>query len=186
MTRTVFPMEVADISAFAKSLREQLGRLDHKPSHVEMLNLLSRAGGYRNYQHFRSTVCRAEVLQDWQLDGETLPVPDEERVKKTLRVFDRNGRIIRWPSKRSQQELCLWYLWGRIPAGQTFSEPQINLLLGALHLFGDAALLRRDLVDMGLMRRNRDGSDYRRNEKEAPLELTLLNRRMKEAAREAA
>lgn len=186
MTRTIFPMAVADISAFAKSLREQIGRLDHKPSHVEMLNLLSRAGGYRNFQHFRSTVETADTLKEWDLAREAAPMPDEARVKKTMRVFEAGGRILRWPGKRSQQELCLWYLWSQIPVDRTFTESEISDFLGQLHLFGDNALLRRDLVDLGLMRRNRDGSDYRRMEKQPPPELELLQRLLAETRRRAA
>lgn len=186
MTRTIFPMEVADISAFAKSLREQIGKLDHKPSHVEMLNFLSRAAGFRNYQHFRSTVRTTDTLQQWSLDAEAPPAPDEARVKKTMRVFDGENRITRWPGKRSQQELCLWFLWSKIPQVGTFAEREISDFLGELHLFGDSALLRRDLVDMGLMRRNRDGSDYRRVDRKPPPELELLTRLLGEATQQAA
>ena len=186
MTRTIFPMEVADISAFARSLREQIGKLDHKPSHVEMLNLLSRAGGYRNYQHFRATIMTADTLDEWRLEADTTPVAHEARVKKTTRVFDVEGRLARWPGKRAQQELCLWFLWSKIPADQLFSERQISEYLDRLHLFGDPALLRRDLVDLGLMRRNRDGSDYRRVEKGPPPELALLLRLLGQDRRKAA
>ncbi|CAD7046873.1 hypothetical protein REJC140_04149 [Pseudorhizobium endolithicum] len=185
MTRTIFPMEVADISAFARALREQIGRLDHKPSHVEMLNLLSRAGGYRNFQHFRSTLKTAETLQEWRLEDDAPPAADEARVKRTLRVFDAEGRILRWPGKRSQQELCLWFLWSKIPAGQHFSEREMGVFLNTLHLFQDPALLRRDLVDLSLMRRNRDGSDYHRVEREPPPELGLLLRLLKEDRQKA-
>jgi len=179
-------MEVADISAFAKSLREQIGRLDHKPSHVEMLNALSKAGGFRNYQHFRSAVRTTDTLQEWSLDAEASPALDEARVKKTMRVFDGQARITRWPGKRSQQELCLWFLWSRIPSRETFTERGISALLNTFHLFEDPALLRRDLVDLGLMRRNRDGSDYRQVEKKPPPELGLLTQLLGEAIQKAA
>lgn len=186
MTRTIFPMEVADLSAFAKLLRDQIARLDHAPSHVEMLNLLSRAAGYRNYQQFRSTAGKTDPLRDGAGAVDALPRADETRVARTLRVFDADARIIRWPSKRSQQELCLWLLWSRIPPKRSFSEREISDLLNGFHLFGDAALLRRDLVDLGLMRRNRDGSDYRRLEKAPPPELKLLVQKLAGPTRKAA
>jgi hypothetical protein len=103
MTRTIFPMEVADMSAFAKSLRDQIARLGHAPSHVEMLNLLSRAAGYRNYQHFRSTAGTTDPLPDVAGAVDAPPPVDDARVARTLRVFDADGRIIRWPSKRSSR-----------------------------------------------------------------------------------
>lgn len=178
MPRTIFPMAVSDMSAFAKSLRDQLEKLDHKPSHVEMLNLLSRAAGFRNYQHFRSITDSADPADIAHVVAEPEPQPDERRVMHTLRVFDREGRITRWPGKRAQQQLCLWYLWSKIPRGKVFSEREISAFLNGLHLFEDAALLRRDLFDLGLVTRKRDGSDYRRIEKKPPPELGLLLRKV--------
>lgn len=184
MSRTIIPMDVADLSAFAKSVRQQFSTLDHKPSHVEVLNLLSKAAGFRNFQHLRDTRQRGDVIENWNLaaDTEVVPVVNETRVTRTLRLFDRDGRIIRWPTKRSQQELCLWYLWSKIPREELFSEREISAFLDTLHTFGDAALLRRDMIDLGLMRRNRDGSDYRWMEKTPPPELGLLLRRIGERA----
>ncbi|WP_312403233.1 DUF2087 domain-containing protein [Rhizobium sp.] len=178
MPRTIFPMAVSDMSAFAKSLRDQIDKLDHKPTHVEMLNLLSRAAGFRNYQHFRATVDGADPVEMSHATAEPEPQANERRVMHTLRVFDRDGRIIRWPGKRSQQELCLWFLWSKIPRGRMFSEREISAFLNGQHLFEDAALLRRDLFDLGLVTRNRDGSDYRRIEKKPPPELGLLLRKL--------
>ncbi|OHV76523.1 DUF2087 domain-containing protein [Rhizobium sp. LCM 4573] len=185
MPRSIFSMEIADLSAFAKSIRNEIDKLERKPSHVETLNLLTRAAGFRNFQHFRATRKTAEVLQEWNVTSEAPPAPDEARVLKTLRVFDREGRITRWPTKRSQQELCLWFLWSKIPSGRIFSEREISEFLNTLHLFGDAALLRRDLFDLGLVTRKRDGSDYRRiDKKKQPPELGLLLRRVAAKAAE--
>ncbi|MEB2843880.1 DUF2087 domain-containing protein [Rhizobiales bacterium RZME27] len=188
MSRTIIPMEVADLSAFAKSVREKFSALDHKPSHVEVLNLLSKAAGFRNFQHLRDKQQRAEVIQAWNINADPVPQPvaDETRVGRTLRLFSGDGLIIRWPTKRAQQELCLWYLWSKIPRDRLFSEREISALLDTLHTFGDAALLRRDMVDLGMMRRNRDGSDYRWMEKVPPPELPLLLRRIAERAAKAA
>ena len=178
MPRSILPMEIADLSAFAKSVRNEIDKLERKPSHVEMLNLLTRAAGYRNFQHFRSVRRTADVLQDWNVAADPQPQPDESRVLKTIRVFDREGQIVRWPSKRSQQELCLWFLWSKIPPSRLFSEREIGEFLNTLHLFGDPALLRRDLFDLGLVTRKRDGSEYRRVERQPPPELKLLAQRI--------
>jgi len=178
MPRSIFPMAIADLSAFAKSMRGEIDRLDHKPSHVEVLNLITRAAGFRNYQHFRAVSQTAEVIENWNVAAEPEPMPDEARVLRTLRVFNREGLLVRWPTKRSQQELCLWFLWSKLPRGRTFTEREIGEFLNTLHLFGDAALLRRDLFDLGLVTRKRDGSDYRRIEKKPPPELKLLSQRI--------
>lgn len=184
MSRTIIPMEISDLSAFAKSVREKFSALDHKPSHVEVLNLLSKAAGFRNFQHLRDKHQRTEVIQAWSLEADPVPqtVADETRVGRTLRLFNSEGLMIRWPTKRSQQELCLWYLWSKIPRDRLFSEREISAFLDTLHTFGDAALLRRDMADLGMMRRNRDGSDYRWMDKVPPPELALLLQRIAEKA----
>lgn len=174
MPRSIFPMEIADLSAFAKSLRSEILRFDHKPSHLEMLNLLARAAGFRNYQHFRAAAKTADVVAEWRPVLDDMPAPDEARVLKTARHFDEEGRLVRWPGKRGLQELCLWFLWSKIPADREFTERQISELLNTLHLFGDAAMLRRDLFDFGLVQRTRDGREYRRIEQKPPAELKLL------------
>ena len=178
-------MEIADLSAFAKSLRKQIDTLADKPSHAEMLNLLARAAGYRNYQHFRSVALSAKVLNDWNLKLDPEPLPDEDRVLKVSRHFDDHGRLIRWPGRRGLQELCLWFLWSKIPAGTELTEREISDVLSGLHLFGDAALLRRELFDFGLVHRTRDGRQYRRIEKKPPAELGLLLRRIETVAETA-
>ncbi|WP_444429850.1 DUF2087 domain-containing protein [Rhodobacter capsulatus] len=91
-------------------------------------------------------------------------------------LFDAEGRLSRWPSKRAQQILCLWGLWARLPAATPMSEREIGERLRALHLFGDPAILRRDLVDLGLFRRDPDGSNYLRLEQAPPAEARLLIR----------
>lgn len=179
-------MEIADLSAFAKSLRKQIEALPDRPSHVEMLNLLTRAAGYRNYQHFRSVTQSAELLKDWSLKLDPESVPDEDRVLKASRHFDGSRRLIRWPGRRGLQELCLWFLWSKIPADTKLTEREIGDLLNRLHLFGDAALLRRELFDFGLVHRTRDGRQYRRIEKKPPAGLGLLLRRIEAEAETAA
>lgn len=174
MSRSVYPLAVADLSAFAKSVRAQLAGLDHAPSHVEMLNLLCRAAGYRNYQAFRAHAAPAA----------TTPAPvreaDHGLVAKVARHFDRDGRLLQWPAREKQAMLCLWVLWSRIPAGAVLTEREISSLLDGWHDFGDHALLRRALYDFGLVDRTRDGREYRRIEQQPPAELRVLLQRLRE------
>jgi hypothetical protein len=182
MTRTIFPMAVADLSAFAKSLNQQLGRIGHKPGHVEMLNLVCKAAGYRNYQHFRAAAAPAFI--------DTVPqaelAPNLHRIVKVARYFDDEGRLLRWPSRRALQELCLWVLWSRLPARNVFTEREISDLLTRWHTFGDYALLRRALYDFRLVQRSMGGRDYKRIEQKPPVELKMLLDRIAGARQEAA
>jgi hypothetical protein len=174
MPRTSLPFNAPDVSQLARTLRGQLAARAQPPGHVELLNMLARSVGYRNFQHFRSAAPRPAV-----------PVPaaeapaDERRAARLLRCFDAAGRLARWPSKRSEQVLALWVLWARIPARVVFTEREISARLAALNGFEDHALLRRELCELGLMRRTRDGSAYSRVEQPMPAEARALLRRLK-------
>jgi hypothetical protein len=173
MSRTVFPLYAGDISAFARSLNSQITASQKAPSHVELLNMLARSAGYRNYQHLRAQAQARDRL--------TSPRPKPvgfEQVQRLLRYFDATGRLVQWPGKFSQRVPCLWVLWSRLPARKTLSEQQVNQFLQANHLFGDPALLRRELCDLKLVTRTADCKEYRRKERRPPDEVCELMRQL--------
>ncbi len=161
MSKLIIPFATPDISALAKSLRAQLAELGHTPSHVEMLNLLAKAGGHTNFQHMRADAAAAGRLSA----SPAAPPVDHTRLEKLLRHFDAEGRMLRWPGKTSHQDLCLWVIWSRIPADTRMSELEVNEIIKDAHHFGDHAILRRSLVDMKMLARTPDGRLYRRIEK---------------------
>jgi hypothetical protein len=78
-----------------------------------------------------------------------------------LRNFaDRAGRIRQWPRKRSLQLMALAYLATRFEAGRVYREREVNAILQDWHTFRDWTRLRRDLVDLGHLKRKADGSAY--------------------------
>ncbi len=166
MSRTPLSLHIGDVSAVAKSLRRQIDDLERAPSHVEMLNLLAKAGGYKNFQHLKSEREASAPLPGRQ----DAPAVDRKRVKRVAGYFDLQGRLIRWPKKHSQRLLCLWVLWTRLPARTPMSELEIDERLSLDHLFCDHAMLRRWLVDQGLVTRTPDGREYRRVETKPPSE----------------
>ncbi|WP_304186255.1 DUF2087 domain-containing protein [Phenylobacterium aquaticum] len=175
MSKVVFPLVAKDVSAFARALGRELETSDAKPGHVQLLNMLSRSAGYQNFQHFR-----AQAQAQGRLEREPEPTDpvDHVLVERLARTFDEAGRLMRWPSKTGHQHLCLWALWARIPAEQVFVERQINELLKAAHLFGDHALLRRELVNYQMVSRTLDCRDYRRIEQRPPAEAIALIRHL--------
>ncbi len=84
--------------------------------------------------------------------------------------LDAEGRLRQWPTKQKLQLLAIPALAEAIPVGQRFTEREINELLNRWHTFGDPALLRRLLCDMGYLARERDGSVYWRVEQRAGAE----------------
>lgn len=168
MSKQIHSLMVADLSAFAKTLREQIAGHDGTPSHVEMLTMLARAAGFRNYQHFKA-------INDDVAPAE--PV-DLTLVEKVSRHFDAEGVLMRWPAKNNLQPLCLWALWARMEPGRNYADAENTQLLNAWASFGDHALLRRSMVDMGYVSRTPDGRVYRRIEQKPPAELSALMKRI--------
>ncbi|MDU8911487.1 DUF2087 domain-containing protein [Aestuariicoccus sp. MJ-SS9] len=165
MTRDLVSLTIDDLSHFAKTLRAQL---DAPPSHLQLLGMVARAAGYRNFQHLRAA---------------QTPVPafDRTRVSRALRHFDAEGRLLRWPSRNAMQNLCLWPIWAALPARETMTERQISARIDALTAFRDAAQIRRALVEFGMVTRNIDGSVYCRREQVPPPEALAVIRGLRGA-----
>ena len=182
MSRIPLPLHVADLSAFARALRRQLDGLERLPSHLELLNLLAKAAGFKNFSHFRAA---AEAMADQPAPApdaaaEAVAEPatvDPKLVNRLLRLFDGEGRLLRWPKKTLPRLACLWVLWSRLPARTAMTEREISDRIEDLHAFGDYAFLRRQLVDNRLVTRTPDGRQYRRVEAQPiPEALALLER----------
>ncbi|WP_339037368.1 hypothetical protein WHZ78_06770 [Bradyrhizobium symbiodeficiens] len=107
MTRTAIEFVAGDISALAKSVRAQLLERTSPPGHVELLNILARATGHRNYQHFRARAV-GTAADDRGTPAPQIDAVDLKRVQRAARHFDEYGRLLRWPARHSLQQLCLW------------------------------------------------------------------------------
>lgn len=175
MSRTSIPFSTHDISALARSLRDQLAKIDHTAGHLELLNMLARAAGHRNFQSLRAQACARFVLDHPRPAAD--PV-DYVRMKRLAGYFDAEGRLASWPAKPTLQEQCLWVLWSKLPPGQPNTEAQINAHLRAQHSFGDHALLRRELCNHGLIERTADGREYRRVERRPSPDAIALIRHL--------
>jgi hypothetical protein len=182
MSRMHLPYVASDISELARRMRAELRDSTRSPSHVEMLNMLARAVGFRNFQHFRAdTAARARL----EAPPEPAPQIDHAALERLARNFDDRGRLARWPSKQSQQLPCIWVMWSRIPPRVVFTEREISELLASEHTFGDHALLRRELVNYKLVDRPIDGSAYQRVERGPPPEIATLIRVLRERSARA-
>jgi len=84
---------------------------------------------------------------------------DRVRLAESL---DNAGAILKWPEKECDKRLVLEYLASRFESGRDYAEAEVSRLIDAHHRFGDYALLRRELVDRGLLARDDAGRRYRR------------------------
>ena len=90
-------------------------------------------------------------------------VPDDTVPDETVRRFLVRGEdtIDRYPRRLSdRRRLLQWIAERAFDAGDDLSESDVNLRL--LRYSEDVAVLRRYLVDFGLLERAADGTAYRR------------------------
>lgn len=175
MPRESIALHAADISAFAKSLRQQLA--DHcsqtdesrePPSHLSLLNMLARAAGHRNLQALRAAAPSLAAPTSKLTPKHAPPArgprhPElSELADRALRQFDAQGRLVRWPSRHQVQRYAIWGLWLHFDSRRVYSEPEVNEVLNAHHGFGDHCTLRRELVEMKLLARSDGGREYRK------------------------
>ena len=88
-----------------------------------------------------------------------------EQIIKINQFLDDMGKITRLPQKQKVRYAVLEYLAEKFEPDFIYSERQVNELCDRWHTFGDYFLLRRELVDYGLLGRERDGSRYWRIKK---------------------
>jgi hypothetical protein len=74
--------------------------------------------------------------------------------------MDEDGRLTSWPRKYSRKLIAADYLAMHFSPGVIYSESQVNDILEDWHTFNDAAVLRRFLIDLGIMKRDKDGRRY--------------------------
>ena len=77
--------------------------------------------------------------------------------KKNLLI---DGKIQRWPSKKEEKEAVLGFISLQIPPGSKLSEKEINRIIMRNILFDDFALIRRELIERGLLARTNDCREY--------------------------
>ena len=89
----------------------------------------------------------------------TAPTPSEA-AKELGGWLDGQGLLKQWPTKRKFQRAAVFYLVAKFERGRTYSEPEVNAILDCWAPFRDAPLLRRTMVEEGLLGRTVDGRDY--------------------------
>ncbi len=83
--------------------------------------------------------------------------PEEDR--KVLHDYTRNGKLTRIPSKRGKLLVILRWLATFFDPDVLYSEAEVNQIIKSVHA-EDYVGLRRDLIDMGYLRRERGGGKY--------------------------
>lgn len=133
------------------------------------LLLLRMEGSQRFY---RLNPARAAEFKAYASEFDTLPAADAppadstwiealdlpEADKQILRTYTVGGRLTRFPNREKRWLVILRWLATLFEPGVRYSEKEVNATLTRVH--EDYALMRRDLVEYGFMRRARGGGDY--------------------------
>lgn len=83
-----------------------------------------------------------------------------EQTIKIRQFLDSAGKITQLPQKQKVKRPVLEYLAAKFEPDRIYSEREVNEICSQWHTFGDYFLMRRELVDYGLLCRERDGSHY--------------------------
>jgi len=152
------------------TVEEMAAILDLRPSTVSHhLSRLSEAGlvSARAESYYNIYKLETGVLEEMAqrlLAEDTLP---QVTASVDLDAYDRqvvehytlaDGRLKQIPTKHKKFEAVLRYVVQAFEKGQRYTEKQVNEILG--HYHEDTAILRRGLVDYGMMDREVDGRAY--------------------------
>lgn len=79
---------------------------------------------------------------------------------RLIRFLNDEGLISIWPKRQADKALVLSYLASFFERGIDYKEKEVNAIIDSRHTFGDFFLLRREMIDRGMMRRTPNGSRY--------------------------
>ncbi len=83
-----------------------------------------------------------------------------EKKNNIERFLDDSGKIVQLPRNQKKRYALLEYLADKFESDYDYTEHEINDICNKWHTFGDFFILRRELVDNGLLYREQDGSRY--------------------------
>ncbi len=99
-----------------------------------------------------------EQLHEEKPEYAPAPGMDEKSRKVLVSYLNPDGTIKQLPPQPGKLEIILEYLIQAFTPGINYTEKEVNAILRRFHV--DVSGLRRDLVDAGLLARERDGSRY--------------------------
>jgi hypothetical protein len=137
--------------------------VSHHLAQLARVGLVSaRAESY--YNVYRLETNALEELARWMLKRESLAqmadAADQDAYDRKViaNYIDEHGRIPTLPGQRKKFEAVLRYMLKDFRPGVRYTEQQVNKMLGRYN--EDTALLRRELVSHGWLKRAGGGGEY--------------------------
>ncbi len=153
----------SSVEELAAMLDVSPSTVSHHLSKLSEIGLVSaRAEGYYNIYSLNTG-----VLQDMSqrmLSKDTLPdvardLDREAYDRKVLKDYlSEDGKIAQLPTNRRKLDVILRYLVDQFDFDRHYAEKEVNEIIGAYN--EDISGLRRDLISVGFLDRERDGSAY--------------------------
>ena len=172
-------LKIIGILTKSPATAEQVAEELHVPfrdavNHLAFLHFVgvirSDTGNYAQDALYELNPEGAEKLAQARLSGERegyTPAPHlDDKARKVLATFlNADGSIRQLPTIQSGKlQYVLEYLIEAFTPGLEYKEKEVNIIIRRFH--EDVSGLRRDLVDVGLLQRERDGSRYWRPERD--------------------
>lgn len=153
----------SSVEELAAMLDISASTVSHHLSKLSEIGLVSaRVDGY--YNVYRLETDQLENMAQRLLAEETLPevAKDLDRKaydRKVLKTYlNEDGTIHKLPTNRRKLDVILRYVVEHFEFGKLYTEKEVNQIIGGLN--EDIAGLRRDLITVGYLDRERDGSAY--------------------------
>ncbi len=83
-----------------------------------------------------------------------------EQIVDINRFLDESGKITQLSQKKLYRLATLEYLAEKFELNRNYTEKEVNSICEEWHTFGDYFLIRRELIDNGLLCREMNGSRY--------------------------
>ena len=80
--------------------------------------------------------------------------------KKMGNYYDAEGRLLQYPTKKPMRVLALTKIADCFEAGRQYTEKEVNAIIKQNIVFSDIELIRREMFQLKLIGRLRDGSAY--------------------------
>ncbi|MDD2282938.1 MAG: DUF2087 domain-containing protein [Eubacteriales bacterium] len=74
--------------------------------------------------------------------------------------MDSEDRLLVWPCGRRYRDLALEYIASKFETGRSYTLQEVNAIINRFHSFDQAAMLRSELFENGLLDCTSDGSEY--------------------------
>lgn len=105
-----------------------------------------------HHRYFSTNHAALSVTLSALVTGEVnIPAAQDPYQERVLQAFIKGGKLVQIPAQRKKKDVVLHYLATLFEPGRTYSEKEVNTLLGEYH--EDFFTLRRELVGLGVLAR---------------------------------